>query len=238
MNRIVQGLWIGSDLSAMEYLSISSFLKNGHEYHLYVYDNIGNIPEGTIVKDASEILPASMIFQYQAHKSYSAFSNFFRYKLLLEKGGWWIDSDLVCLKPFDFPDEYVFSSELAVGSEFINSGAIKAPVGSELLAYAWDICLRKNPAALVWGEIGPKLIAEAIRKFSLEKFVQRYYVFCPIGYSDWSRILDGNVTWEFDETTYAIHLWNEFWRRMEQDKNRRYDPNCLYEQLNRRYSNQ
>ncbi len=238
MNTIVQGLWIGSDLSTMEHLSISSFLKNGHEYHLYVYDHVGNIPDGTIVKDAAEILSASMIFQYQEHKSYSAFSNFFRYKLLLEKGGWWIDSDLICLRPFDFPDQYVFSSERAVGNEFINCGAIKAPAGSELLAYAWDTCQRKNPADLVWGEVGPKLIAEAIRRFSLEEYVKRYYVFCPIGYSEWQNILDGNATWEIDEATYAIHLWNEFWRRGGQDKNGRYHPDCLYEQLNRKYSSQ
>src|SRR5258706_13279784 len=59
MNSIVQGLWIGSDLSTMEHLSISSFLQNGHEYHLYIYDHVGNVPEGTVVKDAAEILPAS-----------------------------------------------------------------------------------------------------------------------------------------------------------------------------------
>jgi mannosyltransferase OCH1-like enzyme len=238
MNGTVQGLWIGSDLSAMEHLSISSFLKNGHEYHLYTYGHVGNIPAGTVVKDGEEILPSSMIFQYQQHKSYSAFSNFFRYKLLLEKGGWWIDTDLVCLKPFDFPEEYVFSSERAVGKEFINSGAIKAPAASGLLAYAWEICQKKNREELVWGEIGPRLMADAIKRFSLERYVKRYDVFCPIGYSEWNKILDSDITWEFGEETYAIHLWNEFWRRADQDKNRRYHPNCLYEQLNRKYASQ
>jgi hypothetical protein len=89
MNRIVQGLWIGPELSVMEQLSIASFLRNGHEYHLYVYGEVKNIPMGTRVKDGDEeILPVSMIFQYRREKSYSAFSNFFRYRLLLERGGW------------------------------------------------------------------------------------------------------------------------------------------------------
>ena len=238
VNRIVQGLWIGSDLSAMEHLSISSFLQNGHEYHLYTYGDVGNIPAGTVVKDGAEILPAAMIFQYQQHKSYSAFSNFFRYKLLLEKGGWWIDTDLVCLKPFDFPEAYVFSSEKAVGNEFINAGAIKAPAGSELMAYAWAACLSKNRAELVWGEVGPRLMADAVKRFSLESYVQRPDVFCPIGYSDWHKLLEPDITWEIGAATYAIHLWNEFWRRTGQDKNRRYHPDCLYEQLNRKYVRQ
>lgn len=235
-NGIVQALWIGSDLSAMEHLSISSFLSNGHEYHLYVYDNLGNVPAGTIVKDGREILPSSMIFQYQEHKSYSAFSNFFRYKLLLEKGGWWVDTDLVCLKPFDFPEEYVFSSERAVGKEFINSGAIKAPPASEPMAYAWEICQRADPQELKWGEVGPKLMATAISQFSLERYVRRSEVFCPIGYSDWLSILEPNFVWDFREATHAVHLWNEFWRRNGRDKNRQYHPTCLYEQLRKKYS--
>jgi hypothetical protein len=235
-NRIVQALWIGSELSAMEQLSIASFLRNGHEYHLYGYDNLGNVPPGTIVKDGREILPASMIFQYKEHKSYSAFSNFFRYKLLLEKGGWWVDTDLVCLKPFDFSEEYVFSSEKAVGQEFINSGAIKAPAASPPMAYAWEICQRTNPEELKWGEIGPKLMAKAILEFSLESYVKPYDVFCPIGYSEWLTILQPNLTWEFQEATHAVHLWNEFWRRNGRDKNQRYHPTCLYEQLRKQYS--
>jgi len=233
MNDIVQSFWVGSDLSAMEYLSISSFLKNGHEYHLYTYGDVGNIPPGTMVRDAGEILPRSMIFQYREHKSYSAFSNFFRYKLLLEKGGWWIDTDLVCLRSFDFPEEYVFSSERAVGKEFVNAGAIKAPPGSEPMAYAWAICESKNREALVWGEVGPKLVAEVIEKFALERYVKRPHVFCPIDYGDWRKVLDPDVNWKIDEDTYAIHLWNEFWRRSGQDKNLRYHSDCLYEKLRR-----
>ncbi len=62
MNKIIQGLWIGDRLSTMEALSIKSFLNNGHEYHLYTYSHVDNIPLGTIVKDGNEILPESEIF--------------------------------------------------------------------------------------------------------------------------------------------------------------------------------
>lgn len=233
MNRVVQGLWIGSELSRMEHLSISAFLKSGYEYHLYVYDDVKNIPRGTIVKDGGEILSPSLIFQYKHHKSYSGFSNLFRYKLLLEKGGWWVDSDLICLKPFDFVEDYVFSSERACGQQFINCGAIKAPVGSDILSFVWDNARTKDPAKLVWGEIGPKLLGQAVREFSLEEYVQPYYVFCPIGYADWADILDPSSSMDFGEATYAVHLWNEIWRRNGRDKNRTYDPACLYERLKR-----
>lgn len=51
MNKIIiQGLWIGDKLSQFEYASIKSWLNNGFEYHLYIYEPIENIPNGVIVK--------------------------------------------------------------------------------------------------------------------------------------------------------------------------------------------
>ena len=114
-NKVVQGLWIGDELSLLEQLSIKSFLANGHEYHLYVYDDIKNIPKGTIVKDANEIIDSSEIYKntYQSPEyGYLGFSDYFRVKLIYDKGGYWVDTDLVCLKHFDFEEDYVFSPEI------------------------------------------------------------------------------------------------------------------------------
>ena len=235
MNDIIQGLWVGSELSVMEQLSIASFLKNGHEYHLYVYEDVKNIPSGTAIKDGNEILPASRIFQYQQQASYAGFSNFFRYKLVLERGGWWVDTDTICLKPFDFEAEYVFSSEFAMGQEFINSGIFKAPAGSEVMVYAWGVCETKDPKAIVWGETGPRLMAAAVREFSLEKYTQPAEVFCPIGYADWHKVLEPDADLNLSDRSYAIHLWNERWRAAEEDKNATHSAECLYERLKSRY---
>lgn len=234
MNQIIQGLWVGNELSVMEQLSLASFLRHGHEYHLYVYEDVKNVPAGTTIKDGNEILPASRIFQYKQQASYAGFSNFFRYKLVLERGGWWVDTDTICLKPFDFEDEYVFSSEFAQGQEFINSGIFKAPVGSDVMAYAWRICESKDPERLVWGETGPRLMAAAVREFGLERFKQRPEVFCPIGYADWHKVLEPGANLNLDDS-YAIHLWNERWRAAGQDKNANYPSDCAYEIWKRSY---
>lgn len=234
MNNIIQGLWIGPELSVMEQLSIASFLRHGHEYHLYVYDSMKNIPLGTVVKDANELLPSSRIFQYREQPSYSGFANFFRYKLLLERGGWWTDTDTVCLKPFDFPEDHVFATEICRGSEVVTSGIIKAPKGSRVMAYAWGVCQTKKPELLSWGETGPRLMDEAVREFSLEEYQKPHQTFCPLGYADWDRVLEPQA--EIDlEGSYAIHLWNERWRVNGKDKNTEYPEDCLYEQLKRRY---
>lgn len=234
-NRIIQGLWIGAELSVMERLSVSSFLSNGHEYHLYVYDEMKGIPAGTVVKDASEILPASSIFQYKHQASYAGFANFFRYKLLLERGGWWVDTDVVCVRPFDFAEEHVFATERWGSEEVVTSGIIKAPAGSPVMAYAWEVCQKKNPQDLVWGETGPKLMGEAVRKFSLERYKQPSRAFCPLEYSDWHKFLEPDFDEVFGPETYAVHLWNEMWRAAGQDKNATYAADCLYERLKREY---
>lgn len=233
-NKIMQGLWIGAELSVLEQLSIASFLHHGHEYHLYVYDEIKHIPAGTVIKDASEILPASRIFQYKHFATYAGFANFFRYKLLLERGGWWVDSDTICLRPFVFPEEHVFATEKVDQLEHVNSGIIKAPRGSPVMAYAWEVCQSKQPEKLVWGETGPRLMSEAVKRFALEQYQKPYHYFCPLSYYEWQRVLDPEPV-VLDQQPYAIHLWNERWRATGQDKNAPYPATCLYEQLKRKY---
>jgi hypothetical protein len=236
MEMVVQGLWIGAELSALERLSIASFLANGHAYHLYVYGEVNRIPEGAVVLDANEILPSSSVFQYSHSKSYAGFANFFRYKLLLEKGGWWVDSDIVCLKPFSFRSKYVFASETnGEGAQVATSGVIKAPASSEAMTHAWQTCNSKDTASLKWGETGPRLVGETIRLFSLEKHLKPSRVFCPLGYLEWSKVLEPRARFGFGRGTYAVHLWNEMWRREGRDKDGRYHPDCLYERLKRKY---
>ncbi len=233
MSNVIQSLWIGPRLSTMERLSVLSFLDHGHEYHLYAYEDVAGIPRGSVVRDAREILPASAIFQYADYETYSGFSNFFRYKLLVERGGWWVDTDVVCLKPFAFDSDHVFASESFGGRQLVSSAVIKAPPGSQAIAYAWRVCESKKPAELQWGETGPRLVETAVDHFGLQRFVQPPEVFCPIDYGQWERFLDADNEIELDSSSSAVHLWHEMWRRAGRDKDADYDPGCLYERLKR-----
>ena len=236
-NRVIQGLWIGPRLSTIEDLSIRSFLVHGHEYHLYVYGEIENVPPGTVLKDANEILPFSRVFKYRDYDSYAGFANIFRYNLLRRKGGWWADMDLICLKPFDFPDQYLFSSEAQQESQssHLAVGALKVPAASDLMTHLCDECEKKNPAELTWGETGPRLFSSAVKKLGLEAAAADPAVFCPIPYFRWKDLLDPDVPWRFSEEVYAVHLWNEMWRREGFGKDDEYDPRSLYEHLKRLY---
>jgi hypothetical protein len=236
MNSVIQGLWIGDEFSVMERLSVASFLAHGHYVHLYTYGPVRGVPEGAELKDASSILPREQIFRYRDHASYAGFANYFRYKLLLERGGWWVDLDAVCLKPFDFDADFVFSSELDdEGRQRPNVGFIKAPPSSAILRELWQYCLAKNPRQIAWGETGPALLNQVLQQFDLGAYVQESHIFCPIAYYDWERSLDPTASWSFPQTTRAVHLWNEMWRRACRKKNASYHPECLFENLKRQY---
>jgi len=232
----IQSLWIGSELSVMERLSILSFLANGHSYHLYVYEQVKHVPSGAILEDASAVVPASMIFKYKDADSYAGFSNYFRYKLLLDHGGWWVDTDVVCLRPFDFKDDYVFASEITnSGVEVIASAIIKTPSDSQVMRFAWEVCLSKEPQKIQWGETGSRLMQQAVATFQLEGFRKPYTTFCPVTHPRWRSVLEADARPVIPDDAYAVHLWNELWRRAGQDKNRLYPASSFYEQLKRRY---
>ena len=175
MSHIIQSLWIGNSLSKMEQLCAKSFVDNGHEYHLYTYGDVKNIPEGVIVKDGNEIVDKGEIFRYK-NGSLSAFSNYFRFHLLHKKGGYWVDADVLCVKPFKFDKDIVFVSE-PIGQHYQSSlptsCIIKLPKNSEITKEA--IKMQKEHKKLIldgtlgWGS-GPKTISHVVDKFHLEKY--------------------------------------------------------------------
>lgn len=233
-NSMIQGLWVGDNLSVMEQLCIRSFLRHGHRFRLYAYGPVQNVPRGAEICDANEIIPESGIFRY-SNGSFAGFANFFRYKLLLERGGWWVDLDTICLKPFDFSQEFVFSSEMHHETPVVDSAVIKVPKGAEFCKHAWEVCQSKNVKNLVWGETGPRLTAEAVERFDLGRYVLPPEVFCPVDPDTWEEIFDPNGRSEFGPNTRAVHLWNELWRREGLDKNASYAPRCIYEWLKSAY---
>ncbi|MGD1866816.1 MAG: glycosyltransferase [Phormidesmis sp.] len=266
-NSVIQGLWVGSALSSMEHLSIKSFLKHGHEYHLYTYNAVDNIPQGTILKDANEILAKDKIFTLKhgwGQGSYAAFSDLFRYQLLHIKGGWWADTDVICVKPFDLNARYVIASsfEGAWGSP-ANNCVMKMPAQSKLSHHLVNTVAQyhqNRQANLTFTSLGPQLLQKAVADLNLSKHVVSCYHFCPISwrsvesqiaYYEAASSLSRQYTkaktllrlilkpWiqsdRITTNTYAIHLWNEIWRSKQLDKSAQYHPSCLYEQLKAKY---
>jgi Glycosyltransferase sugar-binding region containing DXD motif len=219
MTEIINSLWVGRSLSLMEQLSITSFLRNGHEYHLHCYNEITNVPAGTIMRDAAEILPSSEIFYYRrgaGKGSAAAFSNLFRFKLLFEKGGWWADTDVVCLRRFDFAAPVVFASERTrTGTQAANA-VIKLPQGHAVARLCYEAASREDRTKLTWGKTGPLLLDRIVCENGLQQFIKAPGVFCPLDHWEWKLLLSENskpLAERVMDESRAIHLWHEHWRR-------------------------
>lgn len=124
----IQSLWIGGALSPMEQLVAVSWMKNGHEFHLYTYGEVENVPEGVIIKDANEIVPSSAKFKVGG--GWALFSDYFRFELLYKLGGWWVDMDLVALKPLNMQDDVVLAAE---DGAYLAIGLMRFPAGHPLV---------------------------------------------------------------------------------------------------------
>ena len=251
---IVQSLWVGPRLSRLEYYSIKSFLTLGYTFHLYTYEKVKNIPKGTVVKDASEIMPAKDIFDLKS--TYLPFSDIWRYKMLHDKGNYWVDLDMIALKKFDFDTEknkYVFSSERTIqegayksrSKKVPNIGVLKAPKGSPFYLEAYEKCLafnnnKKNDDKLKY----MKMLRALIKKHDMDKYVKEPKLFCNL---DWWHSREAfEVHKKYPKKygvpaptissmfrgPYTVHFWRDrITKKYGLKLNDIYDDDCLWEKM-------
>ena len=236
-NNPIQSLWIGSELSQMELMCINSYLANGHDFHLYIYNDLPNIPKGAIVKDANSIIPEKDVY-IDRFGSYANIANQFRFTLLYQLGGWWVDMDTVCLKPFDFDEDFVFSSEitnLCKSRNRMNNTYMKSKPGAKYLKNCLDFTSVRGHEYIHWGELGITLLSRMVFRNHLEQFIKSPEYFCPVSYYCFNQLI-GDSTCVLPETSYAVHWWHNLWREQSIDKNAKFPENSLYEILKNKYN--
>jgi hypothetical protein len=201
----------GDNLSAMEMSCIRSFLKHGHQVRMFSYNKL-DLPEGVIFEDAQRILPSDQLFIFD--NSPSGFSNIFRYKLLLEQGGWWVDTDVVCLSSWIPVCDY-FWAEQAPGE--INGAVLKFPAGDPRLKHLLEQSIKRSKYLQVWGQLGPHLLTEVLKGDLPPKHIGTTELVYPI------HNTEVHYLWlpEFYEMverrcSHAIflHLWHAMYARM------------------------
>jgi hypothetical protein len=235
--KIVQSFWFGGELSPYEGLSLKSFLDHGFEFHLYSYENALQVPPGVILKSANEIIPRSQVFALEsgvAQGSWSVFSDIFRYQLLFQRGGWWVDTDVVCVKE-DFPPE-----EIVCGLEMdgkINSAIMRFPMGHPAMQECARIAHQIGQNG-TWGDTGPTLLTNVIKGHDLGRFVKPKQTFYEINWSEIEILYDPKAKSDLVhriESASAVHLWNELTRRAVVNKFVGVPEGCLLGELFERH---
>jgi hypothetical protein len=234
----VNSFWHGAELSDIERLCISSFLKNGVQYCLYLYERPANLPPGITVKNANEIIDRSRIFTYRAGTfnlgSVAGFSNLFRYTLIHERGGWWTDTDLCYVNGFAEESAEMFFAEPSQGGDFrVATALFKSPAGSAPLRYCLDRFAEKDVTKIVHGETGPSLLTSSILTCAKRAEVLAADTVFPVAWWEYQRLFfDENLS---IDNCAAVHFWNAILDSAGVDKNAAYPAKGAFEQLKRKY---
>lgn len=232
----INSLWIGDELSNMELLTVHSFLQFGYEFHLWTYQELKNIiPSSVVMHDANEIIPFEQVFSYKnstqfgiGKGSLAGFSDIFRYKLLYEKGGWWVDMDVTCLKPFDVDGDYFFRAhhELEVVGNIM-----KVPPYSPLMLNCYQQAKTDIDSNNTDWYKPIKILVENIKSHHLTDFI-----FEDVSNTDEFQKIEhyyfGNA--KFPENWVFIHWGNEVLRSYQLSKNNSFF-NSTYSQLLKQY---
>ncbi len=209
---VFQTFWYGSALSPYEMFCLRSFVDHGHHVDLYTYDHALEVPAGVTRRDAAEVLPQTDVFVYQhdgfGKGSPSAFSNVFRYQLLRDRGGWWIDTDVVCLTAAVPPvTEAYFARQdadfVAPGTMYFAAGH---PVPSQCLEQV--LALGRN---VRWGDGGPKTFTRVLTETSLIEHAEAPVSCYPVHFTEALGLLRperaAELTARLGEATF-LHVWN------------------------------
>jgi hypothetical protein len=237
-NDTIQSLWIGDSLSDLEIMSINSYLATHKKFHLYVYKDIKNVPNGVTLKDASEIWTYEESME-KLPSGLQAISNFFRLQLLFEKGGYWVDLDNISLKKYDFKTSYVFGRDSV---DFYNNNVIKAPKRSTFLGLIlndlredlYDDFESSDNSNV---EYGPNLLSKYISYYDYDIYATKKVAFNCLSYDRVHELfLDRpNKDLPFNLEVYSIHLFNDSIKKLGYDKTKKYPKNSIYECLKERF---
>jgi hypothetical protein len=205
-----QSFWAGGPLSPYELLCLNSFIKCGHAFDLYAFDTDLAVPAGVQLRDARELFGPQEFFVYEdgfGKGSPAGFANIFRYKLLAEKGGWWVDTDVVC-QARNVP---VFKEFFArQDDDLVNNAVLFFEAGHPLMVR----CLEEATGlgrAVRWGDSGPRLLTRILKEQARDGDALDSSVCYPVHYSEALDVLVPSRLASIRERaafSLFIHLWN------------------------------
>ena len=241
VRRPVASLWIGEKLQYLNQLCLLSHVRQGHPTTLYCTDTVSNVPEGVIVKPATDIMTIDMTIVSQTSESF--LSNVFRYKMIEATDAVWIDCDAFCHKPFPDEMQNIFAGHGMRGA--LNCGVVYIPPKGELIRQLLDY-YDNLPDAPAWFnkqqrkrlDKQPTDLPQAVRIYNAERtsfgpqafthFAQQtgdydkaltpdYLYPVPFQLNDVFYDPYGRVEGHFTDNTLSVHLYTNgtkpWWRK-------------------------
>jgi hypothetical protein len=134
--------------------------------------------------------------------------------VLHQRGGWWIDPDVVLLKP-DLPDQKLFFA----GHDIFNrtsTGALKFPKGHPIIEAALDKTLSLGDDVVAWEQAGASLLTDLIRHNSLDAALRTQGPLGPLTWFEVPDLFDPAKTADLEarcNPATFLQLHDDVWRR-------------------------
>lgn len=228
---IVNTIWIGGELGPIHAACLRSFVRQGHDVVLHTYARPHDTPDGVRLFDANKLMKQEEIVLHKKTGSLTLAADRYRYRILREGMGLYVDCDVYCLQPFP-QDQYVFGWE---DDDTINNAVLNMPHDSELLKHIikaseddffippWRgknkilyarlckaIGLPVHVSRQKWGTIGPRLISYCVKELGLEDEASPLDVFYPVYFKQLDLLYERGLTIADITTprTLGVHLYN------------------------------
>jgi glycosyltransferase involved in cell wall biosynthesis len=175
------------------------------------------LPHGIEVRDAADVMPRALFERIIKGAEIRYFSDIFRYAVLYEHGGLWMDSDVILVRPFPFRGDHFFNLQWrgAHKGHFVCGNVMYAKPYSPHLRALYEMSIEHfhDPGGKQFGDIGPKLLSDYIASDAGSELGK--WVFSPVLFNsiDWTEIdrfdmpvaeLADHLN---DERVFGIHLW-------------------------------
>lgn len=220
----VTAFWSSQPLTDMAAFCLRTIVRQGHPVTLFTFDRLAElatkVPAGIRLGDAAEFLDRDIYEECLARAEIRYASDLFRYASLFRLGGWWLDTDIVLLKPLAFPTSHVFSTQWARPEEshICVGDVMRAPAGSpHMLALFQHSIERLHNGCTRYGAIGPELLTDYLLGQAwaeLAGCVLPPTHFNAIGWRE-CQLLAGKDRQAFqrlaDARVTGVHLWSKMW---------------------------
>jgi tetratricopeptide (TPR) repeat protein len=201
--------------------AVSSMRAAGHPVRLWSYtpERLKFLERFSVeLSQAANVVPRSVFDKIVADTEIRFFSDVFRYAVLYQHGGLWMDGDVVLLRPFPYVGDHFFNLQWRPGSRnehFICGNVIFARRHSPHLKalYEQSLELFASGRGRNFGDVGPKLLSEYVISKQGRSLLDS--VFSPMFFNslDWTeselfrKPIDQLGDFIGDERVFGLHMW-------------------------------
>lgn len=170
---LVQGFWHGDALSPLHWACLRSFLRSGLRFDLYSYQSL-SVPPGVRLRDAAEVVERDKLFLFNnaftGSPDVAPFADYFRLKLLYERGGWWCDVDTIAQSGSLPVGDCVWARQAPeYRSDSVSNGQLYFEAGHRTLKRLIREAERAMPRLATRETLGPELFTRVIGKLGLPR---------------------------------------------------------------------